>query len=66
MNHLSLYETIKMNFNTTMDKIVVNDENHYAKPANSFVEEQNDFYESDGLHWDEYGNPYIYYNKDNE
>lgn len=55
-----------MNFNTTMDKIVVNDENHYAKPANSFVEEQNDFYESDGLHWDEYGNPYIYYNKDNE
>jgi hypothetical protein len=60
MNHLSLYNTIKINFNTAIDNIIGRDEKKHTKTANSIVEEQNDFYDINSLHWDEYGNPYIY------
>ena len=55
-----LYNTIKINLNKAIDTIFGGDEKHYTKTSNSITEEQNDFYEINSLHWDEYGNPYIY------
>ena len=59
MNHLSLFNTLKTNLNTAIDKIIGVNERQYAKIADSFMEEQNSFYENNSLQWDEYGNPYI-------